>query len=68
MNPFGTVVFAAYGDGRKVWESAGFNKSGAAVEFDIDVTGVEVLTLETRMKDGHHHAAHATWLDPWLER
>lgn len=68
MNPFGTTVFAVYGDGRKLWESDGVNKSGAAGAFDINVTGVEVLTLETRIKDGSYTGAHAVWLDPWLER
>jgi hypothetical protein len=68
MPPQGTVVFAVYGDDRKLWESAPLGKSGAAVDFDIDVTGVDVLTLETRLQDGTYGFVHATWLDPWLER
>ncbi len=67
-DPRGTVVFAASGDGRRLWTSGGFNKAGAAAEFDIAIAGVEVLTLETWVKDGDYYAANAVWLDPWLER
>jgi hypothetical protein len=67
-NPWGTVVFAVWGDSKKLWESGEFTKATTSVAFDIDITGVKVLVLETRMKSGHHHAAHAIWLDPWLER
>ena len=68
LDPWGSVIFAVYGDGRKLWESVGIKKAGTAVEFNVDVTSVGVLTLETWMKDGNHHAANAVWLDPWLER
>ncbi|MDY3563716.1 NPCBM/NEW2 domain-containing protein [Gemmata sp. JC673] len=62
------VVFAVYGDGRQLWESAGVGAPGDTAGFDIDVTDVKVLTLEARMQSGFNHLAHASWLDPWLER
>jgi hypothetical protein len=68
IEPQGSVVFTVYGDGKKLWESSGLNKSGSTTGFDIDVTGVGVLTLETRMKDGDYSFCGAIWLDPWLER
>jgi hypothetical protein len=67
-DPWGKIVFTVWGDGKKLWESQPLNKANTAAYFDIDITGVKVLTLETRMKDGSHHGAHAVWLDPWLER
>jgi hypothetical protein len=67
--PRGAVVFAVYGDGRKLWESAPVGKdAAAALEFNVDVSGADVLTLESRMHSGHYGYVHATWLDPWLER
>jgi serine/threonine protein kinase len=67
--PMGAVVFAVSGDGRNLWESAPVGKGGAAgLEFNVDVSGAEVLTLETRMHSGHYGFVHATWIDPWLER
>jgi hypothetical protein len=67
-NPWGKIAFTVWGDGKKLWESEPLDKSGSATGFDIDVTGVKVLTLETRVKAGSHLHAHAVWLDPWLER
>lgn len=67
-DPRGTVLFAAYGDGRKLWDSPAFTKAGTAAEFNIAVAGVEVLTLETRMWGGDYYGANAVWLDSWLER
>lgn len=68
QDPWGQVLFSVWGDGKKLWESQPLTKANTAVGFDIDVTGVKVLTLDTRMKEGHHHTANAVWLDPWLER
>lgn len=67
-DPWGPVGFAVYGDSRKLWESADVSKAGAAAGFDIAVTGVQVLTLETRVRGGSYQMANAVWLDPWLER
>lgn len=67
-NPSGQVLFAAYGDGRRLWESESITKTAVWNRFDLDITNVKVLTLETRMKDGINTGAHAAWLDPWLER
>lgn len=66
--PWGTFVCAVWGDEKKLWESEGMMKSGSSAGFDIDITGVKVLVLETRMKSGSYTDAHAVWLDPWLER
>jgi alpha-glucosidase len=66
--PQGAVVFAAPGDGRKLWESEPLARNNTSIAFEIDVTGVEVLTLETGLHDGDQTFCHAIWLDPMLER
>jgi hypothetical protein len=68
IGPRGAVVFAATGDGRKLWESEPLARNKASIGFDIDVTGVEVLTLVTGLHDGDYTYCNAIWLDPWLER
>jgi serine/threonine protein kinase len=64
----GTIVFTVYGDGRKLWESQGMKKSGTMTAFEIDVTDVTVLRLETHLTEGNCFYCHAVWFDPWLER
>ena len=60
--PFSETIFSVSGDGKRLWEPAGIGKGGTAFDFDIDVTGVQMLTLkETRMKVGINFNAHAVW-------
>jgi len=66
--PSGTIVFKVYGDERKLWESQGITQSGTMIRFDIDITDVAVLTLQTYLTQGNCGYCHATWFDPWLER
>lgn len=64
---FSPVTFAVYGDGRELWRSPDVLRRTGAVSFDIDVRGVDVLTLVTRCS-GDNYAAHAVWLDPVVTR
>ena len=66
-SPFGPTVFAVYGDGVKLWESKPIDKV-AFEGFDVNVKGVKVLTLETRVTGFSNHGCHAVWFDPWFER
>jgi hypothetical protein len=65
---FSPVRFVVYGDGRPLWESPDVTRKVDPVGFNIDVTGVKVLTLETKVTRGFHIGAHAVWFDPWLEK
>jgi NPCBM/NEW2 domain len=66
--PWGKISFSVWGDGKKRWESAPLGSEARSAVFDVDVSGVKVLTLETRVVEGSHLHGHAVWLDPWLER
>lgn len=66
--PRGNVSFSVWGDGKRLWESAPLGSGTRSAVFDVDVSAVKVLTLETRVVEGSHLHCHAVWLDPWLER
>jgi hypothetical protein len=66
--PWGKIAFSVWGDGKKLWESTPLSGGTRSAVFDVDVSKVKVLTLETRVVEGSHLHCHAVWLDPWLER
>lgn len=66
--PWGRIAFSVWGDGKKLWESAPLGSGTRSAVFDVDVSKVKVLTLETKVVEGSHLHGHAVWLDPWLER
>lgn len=66
MQPWSPVRFTIRGDGRVLWEVRDMDRSKKPAEFDIDVSRVKVLTLETAA--GHHLHAHAVWFEPHLEK
>src|SRR5262249_6434399 len=66
---FNPVRFVVRGDGKLLWQSGEITRKGGPQEFDIDVAGVEILLLETRLASGLSLMhAHALWFEPWLEK
>lgn len=60
------VTFAIYKDGKEVWRSPPRkSKKIAPHEFDVDITGARVITIETNAPKSSHDA-HCVWLDPQL--
>jgi hypothetical protein len=62
------VTFAVYKDGKEVWRSRPVKQRKVQPqEFDIDITGARVITLETNAPDSAHDA-HCVWIDPVIEK
>jgi S1-C subfamily serine protease len=62
----GPTHFEVYGDGRQLWRSKSIRTRKQVDQFEIDLTGVEVLELRVGTS-GSTFGAHAVWLDPILE-
>ena len=61
----GNVMFEVYGDDNKIW--SGKAKNDSAHSFDIDVSNVDILRLETvNLDDGEGKKSY--WFDPMLVR
>jgi hypothetical protein len=62
------LTFRLLGDGKELWRSrAALQTAGEWEAFDVDLTGVDQLTLKVDCP-GFHTGAHAAWLDPILVR
>ena len=68
--PRGDVTARVLADGREVWTSGGSVRGGDAPRAvgPIDVTGVDVLTLEVDFGKEQHQMDRADWADPLLVR
>ena len=61
----GNVMFEVYGDDNKIW--SGKAKNDSAHSFDIDVSNVDILRLETVNLDSGE-GKKSYWFDPMLVR
>jgi hypothetical protein len=61
------LTFTVLADGRRVWESRPVRSQADADACDLDVKGVDVLTIAVTCP-GFPHGAHAVWTDPTLLR
>ena len=61
--PRSASTFIVEGDGRTLWKSRPIRERRAPQRCVVDIQGVDVLTLLVQCP-GHHHDAHAVWLDP----
>ena len=61
----GNIQYEVYGDDKKIW--TGKTKNDSAHSFDIDVSNVDILRLETVNLDGGE-ANKSFWFDPMLVR
>lgn len=59
------VRFVVLGDGKELWQSPPIDKTGVAVPCDVDLTGVDLLELQTHAL-GSHWGLHAVWIEPKL--
>lgn len=66
-NDFSSVQFRIFGDDNLLWSSQVVH-TDEVVDFDIDVTGVKTLKLETRDGGNGTHSDWGIWLNPRLER
>jgi len=57
--------FAIVGDGKTLWTSRNKSQKGKIEPFNVDVTGVKVLSLQC-WSAGSNHGCHCVWLDPVL--
>lgn len=57
--------FAIVGDGKLLWQSRFKTQKGKTEAFNVDVTGVKVLSLQC-WSAGSNHGCHCVWLDPVL--
>jgi formylglycine-generating enzyme required for sulfatase activity/serine/threonine protein kinase len=60
-------VFAILGDGRNLWESQPFRRTGRGDDFRVAVKGIKQLELITESK-GSRYGAHCVWIDPQFVR
>jgi serine/threonine protein kinase len=64
--PFGApVIFTVYGDGKPRWKSKDVTRQGPPQACDLDVRGVNELTIEVTCPDVPI-GAHAVWVEPRL--
>jgi alpha-galactosidase len=62
----GSVVFRISGNGKRLFESAVVRGGDAAVPFQVDLSGVDELTLEVDVADKSFVADRADWLQMLL--
>ncbi|HEV3005648.1 MAG TPA: protein kinase [Pirellulales bacterium] len=60
------LTFRILDDSRVLWKSEPMRETGASAAFDVDISNVEKLVLEVDCP-GPETAAHAVWLEPWLQ-
>jgi hypothetical protein len=58
-------VFEIYGDGKSLWTSRPVQEPRDIQEFNISVSGVEVLELRV-VAERVNHGLHAVWVEPRL--
>jgi WD40 repeat protein len=59
------MIFSVLGDGRELWRSRPLQRPGESEPCNVDVTGVRQLEVRVTHRDGG--AAHAVWVDPYVE-
>ncbi|HKD99447.1 MAG TPA: NPCBM/NEW2 domain-containing protein, partial [Planctomycetota bacterium] len=65
----GSVVFRVQGDGKTLWESSVVRSGERAIAVpDLDLRGVQRMTLEVDFAEGTDVADRADWCDPILLR
>ena len=62
----GTAEFIVKGDGKELWRSKALKKSDGPLPVNIQVKGVNRLTLGVQRTEGQNGRAHADWLDARL--
>jgi hypothetical protein len=63
------IEFRVLGDGKQLWQSYGMHNPANAQPCLLDITGVDVLVLETRYRPGTQGDggwAHTVWVDPFV--
>jgi len=64
---FGKVDFEILGDGKSLWKKRGIT-DGSSVEFEVDLFGIEQLTLLVRDGDDGSNGDWGVWIEPTLSR
>jgi hypothetical protein len=64
----GRVSFRVLGDGKPLFEHERYTAADQPLAIDLDVTGVNQLTLETHFAGGQDVGDRAVWADPRLIR
>jgi hypothetical protein len=59
------LTFSVVCDGRELWKSRPLQRPGDSEPCTVDVTGVRLL--EVRVTHGGGGAAHAVWVDPYVQ-
>jgi hypothetical protein len=60
------LVFRVLGDGQELWRSEPLQEVGGRQDFDVEVAGVDELTLVTECP-GSNEGAFAIWVEPRLQ-
>jgi alpha-galactosidase len=66
-NPDASVEFIVAGDDKTLWQSGVMRAGDAAKSFELDVTGVKVLSLQVTDADDGINFDHADWADARFE-
>ncbi|HEY2252166.1 MAG TPA: NPCBM/NEW2 domain-containing protein, partial [Planctomycetaceae bacterium] len=64
-SPGSDLTFKILGDRKELWKSSPITKVRRSENFDVDVSGVDRLTLIANCS-GRHEEVHAVWVDPVL--
>jgi hypothetical protein len=59
------MTFSVVGDGRELWRSQPIQRAGESEPCAVDVTGVRQLEVRVYCDDAG--AAHAVWVDPYVQ-
>jgi DNA-binding beta-propeller fold protein YncE len=61
------MTFSVVGDGRELWRSRPLQRPGESQPCTVDVTGVRQLEVRVSCENGGANAAHAVWVDPYVQ-
>jgi WD40 repeat protein len=61
------MTFSVVGDGRELWKSQPLQRPGESQPCIVDVTGVQQLEVRVWCDNRGAGAAHAVWVDPYVQ-
>ncbi len=63
-----TAEFILLGDGKELWRSGEMKKTDAPKSVEVDISGIQKLTLRTTSEGGRRNRAQVDWAEPKISK